>query len=181
VVPVPVCDAIEVALPTDVIGPVKLAFVVTLPEVRLEAVPVTLVITPEAGVPSAGVTRVGEVANTADPEPVSLVSAVFNCDELNDPNTAAFPTEVICPVRLAFVVTLPAVKLDAVPVILVPTNAEGVPRAGVTRVGEVANTSTPEPVSSEITPFSCSEVVAANTERLFDTNDTVSSDVAVFN
>lgn len=39
-VPVPVCDAIEVALPTEVIGPVKLALVVTLPAVKLAAVPV---------------------------------------------------------------------------------------------------------------------------------------------
>lgn len=50
------------------------------------------------------------------------------------------------PVRLAFVVTLPAVRPDAVPVIFVPTNAVGVPSAGVTRVGDVANTTTPEPV-----------------------------------
>ena len=33
--------------------------------------PVTLVITPEAGVPRAGVTNVGEVANTRAPDPVS--------------------------------------------------------------------------------------------------------------
>jgi hypothetical protein len=39
-VPVPVCDAIEVALPVLVIGPVKFAFVVTWPAVRLAAVPV---------------------------------------------------------------------------------------------------------------------------------------------
>ena len=30
VVPVPVCEAIDVVLPTDVIGPVKFAFVVTV-------------------------------------------------------------------------------------------------------------------------------------------------------
>jgi hypothetical protein len=35
-----------------------------------------LVITPEAGVPSAGVTKVGEVANTNAPEPVSSVIKV---------------------------------------------------------------------------------------------------------
>lgn len=38
----------------------------------------------------------------------------------------------------------------------------GVPRAGVTRVGLLANTSDPEPVSSLITPFSSSDVVDAN-------------------
>lgn len=34
----------------------------------------------------------------------------------------------------------------AVPVMLVPTRAVGVPRAGVTSVGEVASTTAPEPV-----------------------------------
>ena len=41
----------------------------------------------------------------------------------------AFPTEVTSPVKLAFVVTLPAVKPEAVPVIFVPTNDAGVPSA----------------------------------------------------
>jgi hypothetical protein len=36
-------------------------------------VPVRLVITPEAGVPSAGVTRVGDVAKTGEPVPVAAV------------------------------------------------------------------------------------------------------------
>ena len=40
-----------------------------------------------------------------------------------------FPTEVTSPARLALVVTLPAVKPEAVPVIFVPTKAMGVPRA----------------------------------------------------
>ena len=36
---------------------------------------------------------------------------------------------------------------EAVPVILVPTKALGVPKFGVVRVGEVANTILPEPVT----------------------------------
>ena len=36
------------------------------------------------------------------------------------------------------------------------------PIFGVVIVGELANTNAPEPVSSEITPASCAEVVAAN-------------------
>ena len=48
-----------------------------------------------------------------------------------------FPTEVTSPVRLALVVTLPAVRPEAVPVILVPVNAEGTPRSGATRVAFV--------------------------------------------
>ena len=35
---------------------------------------------------------------------------------------------------------------DAVPVILVPTRAEGVPKFGVTKVGEVDKTTLPDPV-----------------------------------
>ena len=67
--------AIVVAFPEEVISPVRLALVVTLPDVRLDAVPDTLVITPDAGVPRAGVTSVGRVANTAPPVPVSSVRA----------------------------------------------------------------------------------------------------------
>jgi hypothetical protein len=52
-----------------------LALVVTLPAVNPDAVPVTLVMTPDAGVPNAGVTNVGEVANTNAPVPVSPVTA----------------------------------------------------------------------------------------------------------
>ena len=58
VVPVPVWAAIDVALPTEVMGPVKLALVVTLPAVKPAAVPVRLVATPDAGVPKAGATNV---------------------------------------------------------------------------------------------------------------------------
>jgi hypothetical protein len=40
------------------------------------------------------------------------------------------------------------------------------PIFGVTNAGDVANTSDPVPVSSEITPRSCADVVAANAPRL---------------
>lgn len=46
--------------------------------------------------------------------------------------------------------------------------AEATPRDGVTRVGEVANTRDPEPVSSLITHFNSSEVVAANCASVHD-------------
>jgi len=42
------------------------------------------------------------------------------------------------------------------------------PMAGVTSVGVLANTKAPVPVSSEITPRSSAEVVAANTDNLSD-------------
>jgi hypothetical protein len=101
------------------------------------------------GVPKAGVTNVGLVANTADPLPVSSVKAPASCADVNDPSDVALPTDVTAPVKLALVVTLPAVRPAAVPVMFVPTSAEGVPKAGVTSVGLVANTNAPVPVSSD--------------------------------
>lgn len=59
-----------------------------------------------------------------------------------------FPIELISPVKFALVVTVPAVRPAAVPVIFVPTRADGVHNAGVMSVGLVANTADPLPVSS---------------------------------
>src|SRR5665213_26779 len=59
----------------------------------------------------------------------------------------ALPTEVTGPVKLALVVTVPAVSPAAVPVIFVPTKALGVPKSGVIRVGLVCKTTVlPVPV-----------------------------------
>ena len=102
--------------------------------------PVALVKTRAVGVPRAGVTSVGLVANTATPVPVSSVSALARLAEVNEPNNVALPVEVTAPVKFAFVVTLLAVKAVAVPVMFVPIKADGVPRSGVTKVGEVLNT-----------------------------------------
>ena len=59
----------------------------------------------------------------------------------------------------------------------VKTPEAGVPNAGLTRVGEVANTLAPVPVSSEITPASSEEEVAAKKKAddqiLKDIEDTV--------
>jgi hypothetical protein len=52
------------------------ALVVRLPADKPTAVPVTLVIVPEAGVPKAGVTSVGLVFNTTEPVPVEEVTPV---------------------------------------------------------------------------------------------------------
>jgi hypothetical protein len=119
----------------------------TVPLIFIEAVPVKFVTIPLLGVPRAGVTKTGLVANTFAPDPVSSVSAVANCAEVNEPSDAALPTDVIAPVRFALVVVFPAVRPAAVPVMFVPTKADGVPNAGVTRVGLVANTKEPVPVS----------------------------------
>jgi hypothetical protein len=53
---------------------------------------------------------------------------------------------------------------------LVPVAA---PILGVVNIGLAAKTASPVPVSSESTPASCAEVVAAKTERLFSLNATV--------
>jgi hypothetical protein len=110
--------------------------------------PVALVSTADEGVPRAGVTSVGDVANTLAPEPVSSVKAVASWAEVKEPSDVALPTEVTAPVKLALVTAEPAIKPKAVPVMFVATMAVGVPKLGVTKVGDVANTSEPVPVSS---------------------------------
>lgn len=161
------------------IGPVKLALVVTLvavaafpPILRLAtgvvevtvngAVPVAIVDTTTGALkfpvvvrlvpvaaPMFGVTRLGEAA-------ITKVLPVPVCDD----TLVALPTEVIGPVRLAFVLTVPAVNPAAVPVIFVPTKVLGVPRFGVVRTGDIANTARPVPVSSDNAPAKPAEFVS---------------------
>ena len=57
-------------------------------------------------------------------------------------------TVVVALLMPSAAVAWPAVRLAAVPVMFVPTNDDGVPSAGVTSVGLVANTAEPVPVSS---------------------------------
>ena len=93
------------------------------------------------------------------------------------PYVVAFPDDVISPVRLAFVVTVAAlpVQLADDPVVfwfnvgnvqLVNVPDAGVPNAGVTKVGDVAKTNAPLPVSSEIVPANSADVVAAKSLSL---------------
>lgn len=109
--------------------------------------PVQFVRTPDAGVPSAAVTSVGElsvavprvglVPKTSEPDPVSSVTAVARLALDGVERNAATPAP------------RPEIPVDTgSPVALVRTAADGVPRAGVTRVGEVAKTLAPVPVSS---------------------------------
>lgn len=82
-------------------------------------------------------TRVGEVAKTRAPLPVSSVTAAARLAEDGVPRKAATP------------VPRPEMPVDAGrPVQLVNVPEDGVPRAGVTRVGLVAKTAAPVPVSS---------------------------------
>jgi hypothetical protein len=63
--------------------------------------PVAFVKVALVGVPRIGVTKVGDVANTADPVPVSSVKAPKRLAELKEPKDVALPVEVIAPVRFA--------------------------------------------------------------------------------
>jgi hypothetical protein len=100
--------------------------------VPVVVIPETLILVAVAA-PNTGVTRVGEVANTATPEPVSSVRAVAKSEELNEPNDVVVLTDVIAPVKLGILVvddavpvTLPTKPLVAVIIpdalILVATN-----------------------------------------------------------
>ena len=100
---------------------------VALPAVRFAAVPVILVPTKADGVPRAGVTKVGEVANTAVPVPVSSDRAPNKLAEVKVPNEVALPDEVTTPVKLALVVAVTFVKADPFPAkpVAVNTPVEG--------------------------------------------------------
>jgi hypothetical protein len=95
-----------------------------------------LIVVAEA-TPNTGVVRVGDVANTKDPVPVSSVTAVIKLAEDGVAKNVATPAaRPDTPVEIGR------------PVQLVRVPEDGVPKAGVTRVGDVANTNAPVPVSS---------------------------------
>ena len=111
-----------------------------VPTVRFVAVPVAFVRTTADGVPRLGVVSVGEVANTSDPEPVSSVTAVAML--VLDGVARAVATPVPRPDT--------PVEIGR-PVPFVSVTEVGVPRIGVTRVGEVERTLLPDPVD-DVTP-----------------------------
>ena len=112
--------------------------------------PVAFVSVAAEGVPRLGVTNVGEVANTKDPDPVSSVTAAAKLDDEGVPKKVAtpVPSDVmpVPPLATGRVPVTPVVK--GRPVAFVKTAAEGVPRAGVTNVGDDALTTFPEPVDA---------------------------------
>ena len=108
--PITVAFGTVAALPTEVTSPVKLAFVVTFPAVKPEAVPVKFVATPADGVPMFGVTNVGEVFIT-NVVPVPVWDAML----------VALPTDVIGPVKFALVACAAVTKaVVAIAVVLSP-------------------------------------------------------------
>jgi hypothetical protein len=130
----------------------KVATPVPRPLIPLETgKPVQLVRVPELGVPRAGVTSVGLLERTTLPDPVSSVTMEAKLAlEGVAKNVATPAARPLMPV------------LTGKPEQLVRMPTVGVPREGVIRLGELANTSAPEPVSSLITPLSSREVVEAN-------------------
>ena len=88
----------------------------TVPLMLMDAVPLAFVRTTADGVPRFGVTRVGLVANTAAPLPVSSVSAAERLAEEKEPREVALPTDVTAPVRLALVTTVAANEPVPLPV-----------------------------------------------------------------
>ena len=119
------------------------------------AVKATLLILVAVATPNTGVTRVGVVANTLTPVPVLSVRA--NAKLADDG----------VPKKVATLAAKPDTPVEiGRPVQLVRVPEDGVPNAGVTRVGDVANTNAPLPVSSDITPSNSAEVVAACTDNL---------------
>lgn len=88
--------------------------------------PVALVNTPDVGVPSRGVTNVGDVAKTRAPVPVSFVTAVMRLALEGVPRKVAMPAaKPLTPVLIGN------------PVAFVRVPDVGVPSKGVTRVGLV--------------------------------------------
>src|SRR6185312_8033545 len=103
----------------------------------LSGKPVALVSVTDVGVPRTGVTSVGDVANTAAPDPVSLVIAAARFALEGVARNVATPEpRPLTPVEIGN------------PVALVSVTDVGVPRTGVTSVCDVANTAAPVPVSS---------------------------------
>ena len=97
--------------------------------------PVQFVKVPDVGVPSNGVTKVGLVANTFAPVPVSSVNiaAMFALDGVAK-NVATPVAKPLTPLEIGR------------PVQFVKVPDVGVPNNGVTKVGLVAKTFEPEPV-----------------------------------
>ena len=82
----------------------------------------------------------------------------------------AFPTDVTSPVKLAFVVTFPAVSPEAVPVMFVPSKKLGVPKSGVTSVGLLDSTTfvVPVDVVTPVPPLVTAKVPATVTAPVVD-------------
>ena len=149
---VPVTLVVKLTNVVDVVPvpPLAIGSVPVTPVVRGR--PVAFVSVAEVGVPKIGVTNVGLVDNTLLPEPVEVVTPVPPF------STGSVPVTLVAKLtNVVDVVPVPPFATGSVPVTpvvkgrpvrLVATPDDGVPKAGVTKVGEVAKTLAPLPVSS---------------------------------
>lgn len=122
-----------------------------------------------------GVVIVGLVPNTATPVPVSSVSAAARLADEDVPKNVAIPVAndvmPVPPFATGNVPVTPLVRGNPVQLVSVPD--DGVPKIGVTSVGEVANTHAPVPVSSVIAAIRFAELgVAKNVATLLPRPDT---------
>jgi len=114
-------SAVIVRAVVEVVATTRSTNAVCIPD---DGYPVQFARFPDAGVPSAGVTSVGDVANTRPPEPVLSVTAVARLALVDVPRKSATPD------------ANPVTPVDTgSPVQLVNTPAEGVPMSGVISVG----------------------------------------------
>ena len=128
-----------------------------------ESVP-EFVVSANAAVP----VKVGLAENTAEPVPVSSVSAEMRFADDGVASQVAMP------------VPSPEIPVETGrPVALVSVTADGVPKLGVTSVGDVPNTSAPEPVSSSISAASSDEASMSFSMRMLETPVRVSSSARV--
>ena len=105
--PVPVSSEITPANSAEVVAAITFNLSVVTTNV-FEVGIVVLLILVAVATPKTGVTNVGEVANTATPDPVSSDNAVAKLADVNDPKVVAFPDDVIAPVKSALVTTVVA-------------------------------------------------------------------------
>jgi hypothetical protein len=105
-------EAIEVALPTLVTSPVRLALMVTAPAVKPAAVPVQFVRTPAEGVPRLGVTRTRELANfeLLTPASFTIIAPPESCVVLPSTAPDANVAEFVAALRVAAVTWSAVVK-----------------------------------------------------------------------
>lgn len=140
------------------------------PVIPPAGMPVQFVRTPDAGVPSAGVTKVGDIASTALPEPVTampcITVALVHCaicpltgvpvlETLPPPDGVAHvpsPRQNVDPLAAVPLSKFVTGKLPVTPVVngrpvaLVSVAADGVPMSGVVSAGDVVMATLPVPL-----------------------------------
>lgn len=129
--------AVRVRVPVFTVRAVVNVALVTCPAVRLLAVPSQFVNVPDAGVPSAGVTNVGELAKTTPPVPVGVLASV----------------KVTAPVEpeLLMIVPSPETEFTFADGLVMVVNTSVVPLRTVTMLSVAATKAPPEAIWLSLT------------------------------